>query len=97
MKTVLLTLLLFLSSCAGFRDVPADGGLRQQLIETLTVFGDAAVRLKGTELLREKAPHLLPLVDKAPVDGQVSLAEMVSFVQNADAATIVMLGAIYFQ
>lgn len=97
MKTALLTLLLFLSSCAGFRETPADGGLRQQLIETLTVFGDAAVRLKGTELLREKAPHLLPLVDKAPVDGQVSLAEMVSFVQNADAATIVMLGAIYFQ
>ena len=97
MKTVLLSLCLFLCSCAGFRETPPDGGLRQQLIESLTVFGDAAVRLKGTELLREKAPHLMPFVDKAPADGQVSLAEIVSFIEGADAATIVMLGAIYFQ
>lgn len=106
MKSLILSALLLFCSCAGFRDVPADGGLRQQLIEMFAAVGDAAIRLEGTKLLREKAPDLLPLIDRPtpveggaplPPDGMVSLAEIVSFVQNADPATIVVLGAIYFR
>lgn len=98
MKSLILSTLLFLMcSCGALRDTPADGGLRQQLIEMFAAVGDAAIRLEGTKLLREKAPELLPLVDKAPADGMVSLAEIVEFVKNADPATIVMLGAIYFR
>lgn len=107
MKSLILSTLLFLMcSCGALRDTPADGGLRQQLIEMFAAVGDAAIRLEGTKLLREKAPELLPLIDRPtpveggaplPPDGMVSLAEIVSFVQNADPATIVVLGAIYFR
>jgi hypothetical protein len=96
MKALVLSSLLLLSSCGVLRDAPADGGLRQQLIEFVTVAGDAAMRLEGTRLLNEHAPQLVPMLDKDR-DGSVSLAEAVEFIQSADAAQIVMLGAIYFR
>lgn len=107
MKSFVLSLLLFLSLPAcQLVDAPADGGLRMQLIEMATAVTDAAFRLEGTKLLQEHAPELLALIDRPtpveggdtlPKDGMVSLAEFVSFVKSADAATIVMLGAIYFR
>ena len=107
MKSFVLSVFLFLAcSCQALIEPQPDGGLRSQLIEMATAVTDAAFRLKGTELLREHAPELLALMDKPtpveggdplPKDGLVSLAEFVSFVRNADPATIVVLGAIYFK
>jgi hypothetical protein len=106
MKSLLLSALLFLcASCGAFLNTPADGGLRQQLIETLTLAGDVAVRMEGTRLLDEHAPGLKQYIDKpevvdgvtVPKDGQVSLAEFVKFIEQATPAQIVMLGAIYFR
>jgi hypothetical protein len=97
-KNLILSALLFLMcSCGVLRDTPADGGLRQQLIEMAAAVTDAAMRLEGTKLLQEHAPALVPLMDQEPKDGMVSVDEFVNFVANADAATIVVLGAIYFR
>ena len=97
MKAFALSTCLLLSSCGVLRDVPPDGGLRQQLIEMFSTVGDAVVRLEGTKIMKEKAPDLLPLIDRAPTDGVISLTEVVSFIQNADTTTLIVLGAIYFQ
>lgn len=96
MKRIALPLVFVLASCQALRDIPSDGGLRQQLMEFATLAGDAAIRAKGTELLRKHAPELLPLIDKSG-DGQMSLGELIDFLDRCDAAQVVMLGAIYFQ
>ena len=96
MKRTLLPLLFVLAACQGFRDTPINGGLRQQLMEFATAAGDAAIRAKGTELLLKHAPELLPIVD-SNLDKQVSLGEMIDFLDRATPAQIVVLGAIYFR
>jgi hypothetical protein len=95
-KQLLPIALILLTSCGALRDIPADGGLRQQLMEFATAAGDAAIRLKGTELLVKHAPELLPLIDKN-LDRQVSLGELIDFIDRCEPAQVVMLGAIYFR
>jgi hypothetical protein len=94
MKNVFLALCLLLPSCGALSGAN-DGGLQRQLIETLSVFGDAAIRMEGTRLLNKHAPGLIPFIDQDK-DQQISLAEITSFIQNADAAQIVVLGTIFF-
>lgn len=95
MKTVLLSALLFLLPSCGVLSGMNDGGMQRQLVETLGAFGDAAVRLEGTRLLNEHAPGLVPMIDSNG-DKQVSLQELVDFINMADPAQMIVLGTIFF-
>lgn len=76
MRHLILAALAALSSCVAPErpEVP----VRERFQAAATAIGDAAIRLKATAYLNEKAPFLLPVIDTNR-DQTVSLDELLSF------------------
>ena len=65
---------------AGCQSTP-NTGTADQSLAILRAIGDAAIRVDGTAALQKHAPEALALLDVAPKDGVLTLAEVESFLQ----------------
>lgn len=81
-KWGLLGLFLILSACMtqgdGSVDPNATKPTAAKLVQFATALGDAAIQLEGTQALRERAPHVLAMLD-ANHNGVLELAELTAF------------------
>lgn len=73
-----LALGMALAACAAGGEPVDIGEQVEQVARIVAAAGDAAVRLKVTALVREKAPALLPLLDKNG-DQIIEAAELLNF------------------
>jgi hypothetical protein len=91
LSLVLLVALIpfaFAASCqvpgsGGDGEVAVPGDTPSMALSWLTALGDAAIRTDGTVALQKYAPEALELLDVAPRDGIVTLAELASFTNAA--------------
>lgn len=87
---LLAVLLLGIFSACTSNPPPPDGEAAP--LAYLRALGDAAIRIDGTAALQKYAPEVLPLLDVAPPDGVVTLAEVESILNGVqDPAQVVWL------
>lgn len=83
-----LLLLLLLPACFA----PQPGEAVDPSLQFLRALGDVAVRIDGTAALQKYAPEAIPILDVAPTDGTVSLAEIERVVASSqDPESLVWL------
>lgn len=89
---VLFTLLLFVC-CAALPSCAIEGppkvSSQIRLQRFVLALGDAVVMTKGTELVLEKAPHLMPILD-VNEDGKLTVTELMTL-DFEDPATLALL------
>ncbi len=74
-------LALLLGACQG--PPSSEPGLVPAQLAYLRAVGDVALRVDGTAALRKYAPEAFPLIDVAPADGVITLAEVEAVVAAA--------------